>query len=291
MPETETESERKEEGEEKKEKKKDNYFEKEYKRLKDKLEKMKQEIKRMKDERQETTFTPNIYNSLEPYSNTKTVETVMSAPTNTRDSPVARATSIGVCEPWESLRIDQTVLPKGETHVLTPPHDRSQDNKKNKKEGMSHFPKIRNVNIDVSKYVNKQLDFDDVPSLRKDLRETYTAEASAKIEEDYNQTMEDYTRMQLDVCLDELKPPNRDIVRDAMVAYLQNTPGSRKALFHCLRESDKKQKEKEAKEKEEKEKNDEGKDKEEEEKKEKTGNETAEEKSEPVENGNEADAS
>lgn len=284
MSETEAEP-RKEEEEEKKEKKKDNYFEKEYKRLREKLEKMKQEIKKMKDERPETTFTPNIYNSLEPYSNTKTVETVMSAPTsNVREVPVARATSIGICEPWESLRIDQTVLPKGETYVISHPQDRSLDGKKNKKEGMSHYPKIRNVNIDVTKYVNKHLDFDDVPALRKDLRETYTAEASAKIEEDYNQTIEDYRRMELDVCLDELKPPNRDIVRDAMIAYLQNTPGSRKALFQCLRDADKKQKEKEEKEKEEKEEKDEAKDEEKEEKEEKTENGTEkEEADEPAE--------
>lgn len=83
----------------------------------------------------------------------------------------------------------------------------------------------------------KAWNFTDVPRLRRELREKYTSNATEKLKKDYARTKQDFYRMELDK-LDEVPGDlNRRNLRLAYHAYLKNTPGSRQALFDCLRKT------------------------------------------------------
>lgn len=57
----------------------------------------------------------------------------------------------------------------------------------------------------------------------------YKHDAPKKVNADYSRTKDDFYRMDLDR-LDEVHPINRRHMRKAYFAYLQNTPGSKKAI-------------------------------------------------------------
>lgn len=73
---------------------------------------------------------------------------------------------------------------------------------------------------------------------RKELRKKYSASGEAKTEEDYKRTKQDFYRMELDR-MEDYHPINRGNMRAAYFAYLQNTPGSKKALYECVRNVEK----------------------------------------------------
>ena len=70
---------------------------------------------------------------------------------------------------------------------------------------------------------------------RKELREKYSSQGKAKIEKDYERTKVDFYRMELHK-LNDVHPVNRDNMKKAYYAYLQNTPGSKKAVKECVKE-------------------------------------------------------
>ena len=59
-------------------------------------------------------------------------------------------------------------------------------------------------------------------------------EAKKRVDSDYERTKADFYRMDLDR-LDEVHPINRPHMRKAYFAYLQNTPGSKKAIKECVK--------------------------------------------------------
>lgn len=62
----------------------------------------------------------------------------------------------------------------------------------------------------------------------------YKHDAPKKLDSDYKRTRNDFYRMDLDR-LDEIHPTNRQHMRKAYFAYLQNTPGSKKAINECVK--------------------------------------------------------
>lgn len=86
---------------------------------------------------------------------------------------------------------------------------------------------------------------------RKELREKYSSQGKAKIDSDYKRTKVDFYRMELHK-LGDVHPLNRGNMKAAYFAYLQNTPGSKKAVKECVEEiaDEKKDDEKESPNKE-----------------------------------------
>ncbi len=73
---------------------------------------------------------------------------------------------------------------------------------------------------------------------RDELRKSYSTNATSKVEEDYVRTKQDFYRMELDK-LNDIHPLSRPNMRAAYFAYLQNTPGSKKAVYECVKSSEK----------------------------------------------------
>lgn len=113
---------------------------------------------------------------------------------------------------------------------------------------LSNIHKNSQVNIDIRLTL---YDF----IIRKELRDKYSSQGKAKIEKDYERTKVDFYRMELHK-LKDVHPVNRDNMKKAYYAYLQNTPGSKKAVKECVKEvtgekSEKEDQEKAAEEEEE----------------------------------------
>ncbi len=64
---------------------------------------------------------------------------------------------------------------------------------------------------------------------RSFVRNRYTAKANGQIEKDYKRTRDDFYRMQLDNVID-YHETNRDNMIRVYHSYLENTPGSKKAV-------------------------------------------------------------
>ena len=80
---------------------------------------------------------------------------------------------------------------------------------------------------------------------RQQLREKYSQNAGSRVDEEYTRTKQDYYRMDLDK-LEEIHPLNRDHMRETYFAYLQNNPGSKKAIQECVKETEKEMKDQES---------------------------------------------
>ena len=53
-----------------------------------------------------------------------------------------------------------------------------------------------------------------------------------KDDADYEKTKQDFVRLELD-SFDKMESPRRERMRETYMAYLQNTPGSKKAVKEC----------------------------------------------------------
>ncbi|CAF2651091.1 unnamed protein product [Rotaria sp. Silwood2] len=76
---------------------------------------------------------------------------------------------------------------------------------------------------------SRPLTMNDVPKIRSFIRSRYTTDAHNQMEKDYKRTHEDLYRMQLDD-LDSYHETNRQNMLRVYHSYLENTPGSKKAL-------------------------------------------------------------
>ncbi|CAF3476945.1 unnamed protein product [Rotaria sp. Silwood1] len=76
---------------------------------------------------------------------------------------------------------------------------------------------------------SRPLTMNDVPKIRSFIRSRYTTEAHTQMEKDYKRTHDDLYRMQLDD-MDSYHESNRDNMLHVYHSYLENTPGSKKAL-------------------------------------------------------------
>ncbi|XP_067667859.1 dentin sialophosphoprotein-like [Haliotis asinina] len=217
------------------------FFKEELKRLEEALKREKSKIIKPDVKK----HTPYIFNTLEPYYNTSTVRYLVELPEEVQHRFVSRKTAIGLCDPWVDYSMDTQFLPRisssSSSRAVNRHHEMEKRDekirereKRSKKEGSTRLPKFPVVTLDSKEYATKALYYSDVPELRRELRDKYSQNATKKIDEDYTRTKQDFYRMDLDK-LDEVHPLNRPHMRNAYFAYLQNTPGSRKAVVECVK--------------------------------------------------------
>ncbi|XP_067927825.1 uncharacterized protein [Watersipora subatra] len=183
-------------------------------------------------------YVPYCFNTLAPYYNTTTAEHVIIKTgdngklKNSTQQYATRNTAIGLVDPWVSNKMDAT---PGQPIKIKKPQPFRQSPKKEKKvgEGSTMIPAFPTIDMDTPDLASRKLDYSDVPMLRKELREKYSSQGKAKIDSDYERTKVDFYRMELHR-LGDVHPMNRENMKSAYFAYLQNTPGSKKAVKECL---------------------------------------------------------
>lgn len=188
-------------------------------------------------------YTPFIFNTLEPYYNTYTPRFLIEMPEEQFQSYSSRSTAIGLCDPWIDLRMDHELLPQISARPFTRhntaghskrgSHKEKKGDGPNRKEGSTRLPKFPVVNLETKELATKQLSYSDVPMLRKELKTKYSSQSKQKVDQDYKRTQQDFYRMDLDR-LDHVAPNNRRHLTSTYMAYLQNTPGSRRAVTECV---------------------------------------------------------
>ncbi|XP_041360941.1 ABC transporter F family member 4-like isoform X2 [Gigantopelta aegis] len=219
------------------------FFKEELRRLEESLKREKSKIHRPPIKK----YIPYTFNNLDPYFNVHAAKYLIELPEEVRHVYTSRSTALGLCDPVQDYRMDHWAkgmekLP----HVSKPINRHHEMMKKEKKikeresrhkthEGSTRLPKFPVVTMKTDDLVTKQLFYSDVPMLRRELEEKYSANAQSKIDEDFKRTQEDFYRMELDR-MDEYHPSNRPLMCQAYFAYLSNTPGSRKAINDIMRE-------------------------------------------------------
>ncbi|UJR35880.1 hypothetical protein I4U23_028623 [Adineta vaga] len=109
--------------------------------------------------------------------------------------------------------------------ILPPKPDESAD----RKQGSTHLPSYPCVNMRKPPEYTRPLTVNDIPKIRTLIRTRYTSQADTQKEKDYKRTHDDLYRMQLDN-LDAYHETNRENMLRVYHSYLENTPGSKKAL-------------------------------------------------------------
>ncbi|XP_060085735.1 myosin-10-like [Ylistrum balloti] len=235
--------------------KKKDYFQEELRRLRVRLGKEAESIKRP----QVKEYEPFVWTSLEPYYNTYVPHYLINLPDEelqpqrpiSRGRPsqgddfhqgyTTRSTAIGLCDPWVDLRMDQSILPK-----LEQPKGQSKEKPKSQKkkvesspkEGSTRLPKFPVVDFNAGKEnATRMFPYNEVAKFRVELKDRFSSNAKKKVNKDYKRTKDDFYRMDLHK-LDEIHPLNRQHMRKTYFAYLQNTPGSRKAVKDCVKTLD-----------------------------------------------------
>lgn len=184
---------------------------------------------------------PFVWTSLEPYYNTYVARFLIDAAEDPQPGYVSRNTAIGLCDPWTDLRMDRELLPRLETPSKKSRAKGQQNAKKGKKEkppkqGSTRLPKFPVVEFSSGKEnATKCFPYSEVPKFRQEVMGRYKHDAPKKVNADYSRTKDDFYRMDLDR-LDEVHPINRRHMRKAYFAYLQNTPGSKKAIKECVKD-------------------------------------------------------
>lgn len=212
------------------------YFKEELKRLQTSLQKEADKI----EEPAQKEYCPYTFNNLKPYYDTNTARYIIELPEHMRHGYVSRNTAVGLCDPWVDHRMDNELLPK--IGAKTP---RSEDGGKKKKkgerppkEGSTRLPKFPSIKVPAGELTSRTLYYSDVPMLREELRKKYTNNADGKVNEEYERTKADFYRMELDRMKD-YHPLSRPNMRKAYFAYLQNNPGSKKAIYECVKTTEK----------------------------------------------------
>lgn len=215
------------------------FFREELKRLQNSLQQEKSKIHKPK----ERDYYPYTFTSLEPYYNTYVASYLIELNDEQPHGFITRNTAQGLCDPWIALRMDKEILPKLETSSKNPStassskSHKKQGKEKNRppKEGSTRLPKFPVVNFNAGKEnATKQFPYSEIPQFREEMRSKFSPHAQNKVDSDYNRTKQDFYRMELDK-IDEIHPLNRPHMRKAYFAYLQNTPGSRKAIKECAK--------------------------------------------------------
>ncbi|ESO83233.1 hypothetical protein LOTGIDRAFT_236810 [Lottia gigantea] len=220
------------------------FFRKELTRIEEGLKK---EVSKIQKPLQKK-HTPFIFNDLKPYYDTSSQRYLIETPEELQHCYSSRTTAIGLIDPWKNLEMDKSVLPVLEPKAVNRGETQKKKEKKiderakkTKHEGSTRLPKYPVVTLETSDLATKKLYYSDVPMLREELKQKYSANATKKIEEDYEKTKQDFYRMDLDK-LNEVHPVNREHMRSTYFAYLQNTPGSKKAINECVKSIDKTEK-------------------------------------------------
>jgi len=71
--------------------------------------------------------------------------------------------------------------------------------------------------------------------VREELRKKYNSDTDDRVNVEYNRTKQDFYRMELDK-MDEYHPSSKPKMKATYYAYLENNPGSKKAIHECIRE-------------------------------------------------------
>ncbi|XP_069106370.1 uncharacterized protein [Argopecten irradians] len=96
------------------------------------------------------------------------------------------------------------------------------------------LPEIHKVEFDVvNDNATKEFPYSGVPRFREKMHRKYDIDTPRRIDEDYKKTKKDFYLMKLHK-LSEVHPSNRSGMRKAYFAYLQNNPGSKKAVKDCV---------------------------------------------------------
>ncbi|XP_021377604.1 glutamic acid-rich protein-like isoform X1 [Mizuhopecten yessoensis] len=234
--------------------KKKDYFQEELRRLRVRLGKDAENIKKP----QFKEHVPFVWTSLEPYYNTYVPNYLINLPDEelqpqrpvSRGRPsqgddfhqgyTTRSTAIGLCDPWIDLRMDQSILPKLEQPKQGKDKPKAQKKKKDasQKAGSTRLPKFPVVDFNAKKEnATRKFPYNEVAKFRTELKGRFSSNAQKKVDMDYQRTKDDFYRMDLHR-LDEVHPLNRPHMRKTYFAYLQNTPGSRKAVKDCVKTLD-----------------------------------------------------
>lgn len=228
-------------------KQKKEYKTEELKRLQEILKKEKSHIRKPK----QRAHFPFVWTSLEPYYNTHTAAFLIDLPEEFRHNYISRNTAQGLCDPWVDLRMDHDILPKIGSAQRTSTRgtyslERSKEQKKEKdlkekkreQQGSTRLPKFPVVPFHTGKEnATMRFPYQDIPKFRQEMDQRFSLNAPQKVDKDYKRTKDDFYRMELDK-LDDVHPLNRPHMRKAYFAYLQNTPGSKKAITECVRSLD-----------------------------------------------------
>ncbi|CAM4769776.1 unnamed protein product [Rotaria magnacalcarata] len=181
-------------------------------------------------------YEPFVYNDLGPYFDTSSVEKAIYSPLEAPPGYYTRLTALRIVEPWETYGMDYAVNYQIVKHRRVrsvssskQPTSRSLDDSIDRKQGSTHLPKFPCVNMRKPAEYTRPLTMIDVPRIRSFIRGRYTTAAHAQMQKDYKRTHDDLYRMQLDD-LDSYHKSNRDNMIRVYHSYLENTPGSKKAL-------------------------------------------------------------
>ncbi|XP_045181491.2 myb-like protein X isoform X2 [Mercenaria mercenaria] len=250
------------------------FFHAELQRLKDSLRKESKKIKKPKVRDHYpfvftdlapyyNTYTANYLINMPDLGYKETQPAEAKKPVETEDTKelmyTTRCTSIGLVDPCDSLSMDRNVLPKLETaeirrkrieqmHAASKPksgRDSSNTDRSGKtsprqkrpeaKQGSTRLPKFPVIAPPNAELTTKELHYGDVPMLRDEMTKSFSHYGDDRKKSDYERTKQDFYRMELDR-LDEYHQTTRPHMRAAYFAYLQNTPGSRKAIYDCMKE-------------------------------------------------------
>jgi len=223
------------------------FFKEELKRLEISLKEEQSKI----EEPPHKEHVPFLFNNLDPYFNTAPAKFLIKLDEEEEADPekpmsskrdisipgyVSRKTALDICDPWvdHNMDVNPEDLHDSSMKIVSPrdgPAKKDQD--RPPKEGSTRLPKFPAVHMS-KKGIKNELNYADVPGLREQLKEKLGAGNAEQKSEDYTRTKQDFFRMELDK-MDEIHPINRDNMKATYFAYLQNTPGSKKAIHECLK--------------------------------------------------------
>lgn len=179
---------------------------------------------------------PFVFNDLTPYAETRLADNILLA--SDVNQPIGycnRFTAMGVVEPWVAHRMEHTIGPlisrnmthNGRNKVLS----RRKLNQPDQFEGSTLTPSFPKVILKKPRGMNGPFYYDEVGMIRDEMKKNINK--SQRFEEDRNRTINDYYRMNLDQTAESLH------MTGAYHAYLENTPGSKKALEELLKKLEK----------------------------------------------------
>jgi len=240
--------------------------------FRDELDRIEQESKERNDKERlppVKPFKPYVFNSLRPYTDTQTFRFAVTEPDEVRHFAVSRNTAGGPCDPWVSHHMDTNFgTPRKSEPIKNPQTPNSarssrQDSSRNSQSGQrsarsnvtsrsssqsvdhdssgnrtSIYPIVQFTKTELT---GQELDYKDVPKIRNEIQSSYSVNAPKKEDGDYRRTMGEFSRRGLDH-MDEYTPQSRATMRRAYFAYLQNNPGSARAVRECVRKEDEAQK-------------------------------------------------
>merc|ERR1719468_620767 len=198
----------------------------ELKRVKTKLYK---EVAKIKYPRRKE-YHPFVFNDLTPYTETRLAEGLINS--SEFNQPIGycnRFTAMGIVEPWVAHRMEHTVGPfvsRSLAHNANNKVSRNKLNRPDQYEGSTLAPNFPKVIIKKPRGMNGPFYYNDVEVIRGELQKNL--KNKLRFEEDRNRTINDYYRMNLDQTSESLH------MTGAYHAYLENTPGSKKALEELL---------------------------------------------------------